>query len=298
MRTTPDVHLPLLESLVSPMQASAVTAPGPLLHGDPTPVYVLSKGQWWIAAQADASVMTGKWTGSAPEVADLNTSETWQSAQGLGLVAGRDWLSGWSFGLGIGVSKLRSRFLRREVEPGHSEMVVDTTWTGTPMGAQTNYTWDIIQTVIDEPGVERDYSATNSYTRFRVAPEVGYRIWQNGRFGLHARLAAAMLLDMGRKGQTVAWANGTDSTETTAGIARVVPLNDASMNERFPVVFALTGSLELRYRLCEHWSIGALPTMTYWLPGADGPTPGLSMTGIGGAVRLRYDFHHHERRLK
>lgn len=280
------------------MQTSDVTAPGPLLQGDSTPVYVLSKGQWWIAAQADASVMTGKWTGNAPEVADLNASETWQSAQGLGLVAGRDWLNGWSLGLGIGVSKQRSRFLRREVEPGHSEMVVDTTWTGTAMGAQTNYTWDIVQTVVSEPGVERDYSATNSYTRLRIAPEVGYRVWQNGRFALHARLAGAMLLDMGRKGQTVAWANGTDSTETATGVARVIPLNDASMNARFPVAFALTGSLELRYRLCERWSIGALPTMTYWLPGADGSTPGLSMTGIGGAVRLRYDFHHHERRLK
>lgn len=296
-RVSPGVHLSMLTGLVTPFLSNAATAPGPILQGDSTPAYVLKKGNLWVAVQGEWSMLNGEWKGTGREVAELNKSETWRGGQGLSLVFGREWLSGWSLGLGIGASKQRSRFLRREVEPGHSELVIDTTWTGTPMGQVTNYTWDIVETVIEEPGVERDYSATNSYTRLRIAPEVGYQLLQKKRFSLGARLAPVMMIDISRKGNTLVQTASMDTMETTAATG-TLPLTDTSLDNRFPMTFAVSAGLELRYRLCERWCVGVLPTFTYWLPRTEGRVPSLSMNELGGAVRLRYDLRHQERRVK
>lgn len=296
-RVYTDVHLALLASLVTPFLNNAATAPGPILQGDSTPAYVLKKDNWWVAVQGEWSTLNGEWKGPGSEVTELNKSETWRGGQGLGLVIGREWLSGWSLGLGIGANKQRSRFLRREVEASHTEVIVDTTWTGTPMGQVTNYTWDIVETVIEEPGVERDYSATNSYTRLRIAPEVGYQLLQKKRFSLGARLAPVMMIDIGRKGNTLVRTASVDTLETAATTGALA-LTDASLDNRFPMTFAVSAGLELRYRLCERWSLGMLPTFTYWLPHTEGRVPSLSMSELGGAVRLRYDLRHQERRLK
>ena len=298
VRSQADIHLPMLNALISPFSASEVAMLGPILKGDSTPAYVLSKGHWWIAAHGEVAMMNGEWKGTGHEVTELNKVETWQSAQGLSLVAGRDWLSGWSVGLGVGVARQRSRFLKRESEPGQTETVIDTTWTGSPQGIATNYTWDIVQTQIYEPGVEHDYSATNTYTKLRIAPEIGYRLLERNRLSLHARLSPVLLLDIGRKGNTLVWTNRSDSLENTTTGTRVMSLGDASLNERFPLAIALSGSVELRYRLCDRWSVSVLPRYTYWLPKADGAIPSLSMNGLGGAVRLRYDLRHNERRVK
>jgi cytoskeletal protein RodZ len=297
-RLAPDFHMPVLTTLATPFISSTATAPGPILNGDTTPTYVLSPGQWWIAVQGEWAMLNGEWKGSGHEVPELNTSETWRGGQGLSLVVGRKWLNGWSVGLGIGASKQRSRFLRREVEASHTETVVDTTWTGTAMGAQTNYTWDIVETVQTEPGIEHDYSATNSYTRLRIAPEVSYQLLQKKRFVLSARLAPVMMFDIGREGNTIVPSSSTDSLETTTYGTVAAPVNDASLDERFPMAFALSAGLEVRYRICERWSVGALPTFTYWIPRAEGAVPALSMNELGGALRLRYDLRHQERRVK
>jgi hypothetical protein len=240
-RLSPDVHVALLNGLVTPFLNNAVTAPGPILQGDSTPAYVLKKGNWWVAVQGEWAMLNGEWKGTGSEVCELNKSETWRSGQGLGLVFGRQWLSGWSLGLGIGANKQRSRFLRREVEPGHSELVVDTTWTGTPMGQVTNYTWDIVETTVVEPGVERDYSATNSYTRLRIAPEVGYQLLQKKRFSLGARLAPVMMIDIDRKGNTLVQTSSMDTLETAAATGALA-LTDASLDNRFPMTFPLDWS--------------------------------------------------------
>jgi hypothetical protein len=287
----------MLAGLATAFTNNAAPPPGPILQGDSTPAYVLKKGQLWFALQGEWAMLNGTWRGPGAEVTELNESETWRGGQGLSLVVGREWLNGWSVGLGIGANKQRSRFLRREVEAAHTETVVDTTWTGTAMGAQTNYTWDIVERVQTEPGIEHDYSATNSYTRLRIAPEVSYQLLQKKRFGLSARLAPVMMFDIGRKGNTIVQAT-TDSLETTTVTTSALPLNDASLDDRFPMSLAISGGLEFRYRICERWSASALPTFTYWMPRAEGRVPSLSMNELGGALRLRYDLRHQERRLK
>ena len=298
MRVTPDVHLPVLSGLVTPFMNNAAPVPGPILQGDSTPAYVLSKGRWWIAAQGELAMLKGEWKGTGPEVKDLNTSETWRDGQGLSLVIGREWLSGWSVGLGVGATKQRSRFLRRETEPGETEMVIDTTWTSTPMGTATNYTWDIVQTQITEPGVEHDYTATNTYTKLRISPEVSYQLLRKKRFGLCVRLAPIMMFDVGRKGNTIVPVAPADSLETTSAATSVLQLNDASLDDRFPMSLAISAGLEFRYRICERFSVSALPMFTYWMPRTEGRVPSLMMNELGGALRLRYDLRHQERRSR
>ncbi len=298
-RLSPDVHLDNLIPLTTPFANNAATAPGPILQGDSTPTYLLQKGNWWVAAQGEWSMLNGSWKGIGEEVPELNASETWREGQGLSVVVGRSWLSGWSLGLGIGANTQRSRFLRRESEPGRSETVVDTTWTGTAVsGEVTNYTWDIVNMVVAEPGTERELSATNRYMRLRIAPEVGYEVVQRKRFTLGARLSPVMMIDMGRKGNTLVLSTSADTLETLTSATAVRALEDASVDGRFPLSLAVSAGLEMRYRLSDHWSLAALPTFTYWMPRAEGAVPALSMNELGGAVRLRYDFRHNERRVK
>ncbi len=298
-RSTPDVHLPELSTLPSPMlQTSEVLAPGPLLKGDTVPTYLLSRGRLWFALQADMAVLNGEWRGSGPEVADLNSSEAWRNGQGLGLAAGYEWMNGWSVGLGIGVNRQRSRFLRQEVEGGSTETVVDTTWTSYAAGPMTNTTWDIIETTIVEPGVEHEYNATNTYTQLRIAPEVSYQFTDLKRFSVHGRIAPMLLMDIGRKGNTLVSAPTGNNTDTSTITLTVLPLTDPSLDDRFPMRFAVSAGVELRYQLLDRWSLAASPTCTWWLPRAEGPTPSLTMTEMGGMVRLRYELRQKERFVK
>lgn len=299
MRATPDDHLPMLTGLATPFTHNTAMRPGPILQGDSTPTYVLNKGHWWFGVQAGVFSLTGEWRGTGSEVSELNKSENWRGGQSLSLVVGRDWLSGWSSGISVGVTRQRSRFLYHESEPGHVETVVDTTWTSAPMGTQTNYTWDIVETVIEEPGVERDYNATNTCTSLRIAPEVGYRLVGRHRFSLHVRGGLAMSMDLERKGSTLAsTTTSSDSLEVVSASISRLDLGDASLDDRFPISFSVFASAELRYRLCEHWSLGAMPMFTWNLPRLEERVPRVSLTEVGGALRLRYDLGHKERRVK
>ncbi len=297
-RTTSDVHLPKLASLVTPFANNAAWPPGPILKGDSAAAYVISKGHWWIALHAEGSLLDGEWRGSGREVSELNAGETWLDQKGFGIVAGRSWLDRWAVGLGLSATRQRSRFLRSEMEGGQVETVVDTTWIATPMGMQTNYTWDIVETLVVEPGVARDLSATNTYTRLRIAPEVIYELLGKKRTSLSARLAPLMMLDLGRKGRTVVPVTTTGTPETNTLTTGTLALENASLDERFPAAFAIAFSLEASYRLHERWALSVLPTYTYWLPRNEGAVPVLSMNELGGALRLRYDLRHQERRKK
>jgi hypothetical protein len=297
-RAVSEVHLPTLEFVVTQYMNSVAPVPGSLLRGDSTPAYVHDKGQWWVAAQAEWAGLNGDWNGTGPEVNALNASETWRGQNGFSIVFGRSWSDRWSVGMGMGITKQRSRFLRHEVEEGRTETVVDTTWTATAMGTQTNYTWDIVETLVEEPGVERDLNATNTYTRLRIAPELGIELLGRKRATLSARVAPTMMFDLGRKGSTVATVSTMDSLETLTPALATRSLGDASFDKRFQAAFALSLSLEARYQLHERWAVSLLPTYTYWLPRAESTVPALSMTELGGAVRLRYDFRHWERRVK
>lgn len=293
------IQVPALSTLPSPaITPSEARAPGPLLHGDTVPTYVLSKGHVWIGIQAEVSALEGAWKGTGPETAELNKSETWRGGQGFSLAAGYAWWSGWSVGLGIGVTRQRSRFLHQEVEGGASETVYDTTWTSYPAGPVTNYTWDIIETTRTEPGVAHDYSATNTYTQLRIGPEVGYRFMERKRLSVHGRFTPLVLLDVGRKGTTLGSVPQQAGNDTSTTLINVVPLTDASMDDRFPVRLAISAGIDLRYQVCDRWSLSASPTCTWWLPHAPGSGPSLSMTELGAVFRLRYDLRHQERRVK
>ena len=297
-RTSSDIHLPLMAGRTTPFANKEPPPPGPLLQGDSTPVYVLSKGRWWFAVQAEAAKLTGQWKGPATEVPDLNAAESWLGGQGLSLVVGREWLNGWSAGLGIGAVRQRSRFLRYENEPGQTQTVIDTTWTASYVGQQANYTWDIVETEQTEPGQERVFRATNEYLWLRIAPEAGRHLAGQRRLSLYARAGAAVLFGIGRKGSSLYEPGITTDDAPPGGHVRVVPLDDAAVRDRFALSFAAWGALELRYQLCERWSVGALP-MIAWRPAIqhDGG-PGLSLTEFSGALRLCYHLPHQELRTR
>ena len=86
--------------------------------------------------------------------------------------------------------------------------------------------------------------------------------------------------------------------DSSATSLTVVSLGDASLNERFPLSLALSGGLDLRYQLCDRFSIGLLPNFVYGIPREVGRTPRLNSVELGGALRLRYDIRHKECKAK
>lgn len=297
-RSTPDVHLPRLASNPTPVVIRTAPTTGALMRGDSTPAYLLRKGRWWFALQGGIAKLDGHWSGSDPAARELNRDETWLGGRSLGLVVGREWLNGWSAGLGIGAAWQRARFLRLERTPGPTETVIDTTWTNSFQGPNAYWTWNIVETDVTEPGTQREFRATNEYLWLRVAPEAARQLFEYRRLSLHARAGAAALFGITRKGSTLYRPSVHTLDAPPDGHVNVVDLNDAAVRERFAFSFALWGALELQYRVREHWSVGALP-MVEWRPAMHSSKgPALSMTSFGGALRLRYDLFHQEKRTR
>jgi hypothetical protein len=296
-RTAPDDHLARAALVSSPLPLQEAKQPGPMLPGRAIDPYVLAAGNWWFGVQLEWMAVQGTWHGAGSEVNSLNVSETWRDRKGASLVAGREWQSGWSAGLGVGVSQVRSNFVHRLVEPTRSQTVVDTTWTSIPMGQQTSYTWDIIQTELVEQGTERTYRSTNTYTLLRIAPEVSYRLWERKRFSVHGRFSPIISATLGRSGNTLIAADSVDVNADLGSQLDVLELSNPAVTDRYPLAIALSGGLDARYQLCDRLSIGILPTFAYGLSGTNDSVAKLRSSEFGAAFRFRWDLRHKERRL-
>lgn len=262
-----------------------------MLPGREVAPYVIQNGHWWFAAQFAYTPLGGRWTGKDEQlIAAMNQSETWKDRMSFSLVFGREWESGFGVGLSAGLSRTRSRFLHREVTDAQTTTTVDTVWTSAAMGAQTVYTWDIIEAQITEPGVDRSFNATNTLTQLRLAPEVSYAVWQRRRLSVHARVAPSLSLTLQRQGE------GLLPATDEGGLPAIADLKDEAFDKRFGPQLALSLSMDVRYRLTPHLSIGVLPAWEQDLLGGDRDTPTLRTSGFGGALRLRFDMSHRERR--
>ena len=298
IRSTPNETLPGLGIRSSPLPLTEAKQPGPLLSGKAVDPYVLANGNWWFGLQLEWAAANGSWSGTGSEVNAMNTSETWLDRKGLSAAVGREWQSGLSVGLGVGLSQQRSRFLHRLVEPSSTQTVVDTTWTGTPSGPQTIFTWDIVEIQTTEPGAEQLFRSTNLYTQLRIAPEISYRLLERRRLSLHVRLSPIIHIGLSRNGNALVLKPAQEASDSSTTVLAVSPLEDAALNDRFPLSLALSGGLDLRYQLCDRLSIGLLPSFVSDIQGRIERTPKLTSSEFGGMIRLRYDIRHKERRMK
>lgn len=297
-RSVPNESLEDLIVRTSPLPLLEAKQPSPILPGKTIDPYVMAKGNWWIGAQVEWAALNSSWSGAGAEVDAMNAGETWRDRKGLSVVVGREWQSGVSLGLGVGISQQRSRFLHRTVEAGTTETMIDTAWTATPSGPQTSFTWDIVETQITEPGTEQLYNSTNVYTQLRIAPEISYRLVERRRLSIQVRLSPMINVTLSRSGNALAPMVSQEPLDSSATSLTVVSLGDASLNERFPLSLALSGGLDLRYQLCDRFSIGLLPNFVYGIPREVGRTPRLNSVELGGALRLRYDIRHKECKAK
>lgn len=76
-----------------------------------------------------------------------------------------------------------------------------------------------------------------------------------------------------------------------------MPLDDRSLDERFPLSLMLSAGLEASYRLSPGYSVAVAPTATYGTAvGRNRMAAHLTTTEFGASLRLRYDMRHRERR--
>lgn len=196
------------------------------------------------------------------------------------MAVGRSWRSGWAVGGGVSFSEARSRFLRTTSTPDHVETVLDTTWVVTPMGQQTMYTWNIVESTVVEPGTTQIARANNIYREARVFLEAGRRIWARGRWSAHGRLSAGAAWTLTRAGNTL-------QVSPDGGIT-VMDLRDRTDPSASAVRPFAGIAAELRFRLSPELALGALPSINMTF--APATSTHLSTGGLeaGGGLRLTY----------
>lgn len=252
--------------------------------------YVLRKGTTWVGVQLEMTNLSCRWTGPFAEAAALNTSESWSDRKGLGIAVGRDRQGGLGMELAASYSHIRSNLFFSERGPNIVQSTTDTTWTSTPMGQQTIYTWNIITMDIAEPGPVNTYSATNSYDRLRIDGLLSYRK-AFGRWSAALRAGPSLILFLDRKGNSL---KSTGPASEPSSVT-LVPLEDASLDDRFAPRAGVLAGLDVRYRFTEHVFLGAGPTFLTTLGGEQAQHIGLSTQEWGATLRLAYEFPQHER---
>jgi hypothetical protein len=273
------------------------------LGADPEPInahpedpYVLRNKRVFVGLQFDWTAVSGKWRGSAEEVAALNRSETWLDRKGTGVVMGLRWRSGLHVALAASASQQRSRFLHTMQVAGDTSTTVDTTWIATAAGPQTVYTWDIVPVMITEPGIEERTMATNTYTQLRMAPELGYG-HRFGRWSLGVRVGPMITATLSRKGRTlVPDPVQPDGNELPPNPPIVISADDRSVDERFRLSFGAFAALDIQYHLTEAIMLGAGPVWSTNFAGSGGTVPAASLSELGGAFRLLFDLPERERK--
>lgn len=280
-RTRKEDQMPVLPGRSSALPRADVTAPQGLLAVPLAVLPSLSGTRWWLAVQGEHHRGGLEWQGGEAGVAEaLNTSETWLGRWTLSAVVGRSWRSGWSVGGGLSFSEARSRFLRTSSSPDHVETLIDTTWVSTPMGQQTLYTWNIVESTVVEPGTTQVARATNTYREARVFMEVGRRFWAHGRWSAHGRLSAGAIWTLARAGNTL--------QNTPDGGMTVLDLRDRTDGSGGAIRPHGGIAAELRYRLSPELALGVLPSIHMTFARTTGSTPSSGGVEAGGGLRLTY----------
>lgn len=276
-------HMATVRGRSSALPRAEVNAPQGLLTVPMAVLPVLSGTRWWLAVQGEHQRGSLEWRGGEPGVAEaLNTSETWLGRWVVSLAVGRSWRSGWTVGGGISLSEARSRFLRTTFTPGQVETVIDTTWVGTPMGQQTMYTWNIVESTVVEPGTTQVARATNRYREARLFMEVGKRVWAHGRWSAHGRLTTGAIWTLTQAGNTV--------RATADGGLTVLDLRDRTSRSGSVIRPFAAMAAELRFRVSPELALGALPSINITFAPAAGSTPNIRGVEAGAGLRLTYLF--------
>lgn len=273
------------------------------LGADPEPInahsedpYVLRSKRIFVGLQFDWTAVSGEWRGSGEEVAALDRSETWLDRKGMGLLAGLHWRSGLHLALAASASQQRSRFLYTATVAGDTSTTMDTLWIATAAGPQTVYTWDIVPVTITEPGNEERTTATNTYTRFRIAPELGYD-HPFGRWSIGGRIGPVFTATRSRKGRTLLPDPvQPDGNELPRNPPIVISADDPSVDERFRISFGAFAAIDINYHLTEAITLGAGPVWSTNFAGSGGAVPVASLTELGGAFRLLINLPERERK--
>lgn len=289
-----------IDLVLRPYRMDAITRPfdGPPLavpsaRGAGERPYVLPKGASWYGVQVELASTDYHWNGPSGETRALNNSESWGGRKGIGVVYGRDWQSGFGFEVAGTWSKVRSNLFYAEQGPQVVHNTTDTTWTGTPMGQHTIYTWNIVTTSVAEPGPSRTYSAVNTYTMLRFDALASYQR-PLGRWTAVLRAGPTLTLFPGHEGNTLV--AGTTGSEPASGMMTAVPLSAASVKDRFAPQLGLLAGFDLRYSLSERFMLGMGPTFLTTLGGEEVRNARLNCTEWGGTLRLIYRPAPHERR--
>jgi hypothetical protein len=280
-RTRKADHMAALRGRSSALPRSDARAPQGLLVVPMAVLPTLSGTRWWLAVQGEHHRGGLEWRGGEGGVAEaLNTSETWLGRWTLSVAGGRSWRSGWSVGGGVGLSETRSRFLRTTSEPDHVETVVDTTWVSTPMGQQTLYTWNIVESTFVEPGTTHVARANNTYREAHVFMEAGRRMWAHGRWSAHARLTAGAIWTLARTGNTL--------QNTADGGMTVLDLRERTGRPGSTIRPYASIAAELRFRLSPELALGVLPSLNMTFASSTGSAPSSGGMEAGGGLRLTY----------
>jgi hypothetical protein len=284
-----------MRTLPSVMAVALGTEARPTI-AHPEDPYVLRNKRIFVGLQLDWASVNGQWRGTGEEVAALNRSETWLDRKSMGTVAGLRWRSGLHVALAASASQQRSRFLHTMSVAGNTSTTLDTTWIATAAGPQTVYTWDIVPVTITEPGIEERTTATNTYTQFRMAPELGYG-HRFGRWSLGGRVGPMITATLSRKGRTlVPDPVQPDGNELPPNPPFVISADDRSVDERFRLTFGAFAALDIHYHLTEAITLGAGPVWSTNFAGSGGTVPAASLSELGGAFRLLFDLPERERK--
>ncbi|MEZ4739134.1 MAG: hypothetical protein R2818_07180 [Flavobacteriales bacterium] len=245
------------------------------------PPYVLPEGAWWIGAYAGIGTVSGNWRGAGTK--DLDQAEQWNSTGQAGVIAGREWRSGWGISAGLGVATVRSRFDFATNDPSYTVLDVDTSWaeyTHTSSGVPL-YSWVIDSVLVDRPGATSRINARNEYAAVQVPLSLHWHT-QVRRMRLGAFGGVMAWVPTGRSGTTL-------SSPTMDGTSLPVTLQGENLDDRFAAQLHGQLGLSLGYSITEHFTAFAEPlvsTPILSFGGAD--TPWLTRPTL--QLRIQYEL--------
>lgn len=282
-----DIRTPLSALAVEPLDRLEplrsnwrVHAPSFTPETRAVPIYVLPPGEWWLAAQLGWYDVHRQWKGSDTQLGDaLNASETWNSTIGVGVLAGRTWLSGWGFSVGAEHERSEQAFRYVDrVTLVDQEVITNIVTLNTEIISSTSDT--VVTQVLDE----RVSDGMDRRSVVRVPLEGHWRTsWRRWVFGASAGVAGEFTHVTSN---SILVRNEPDGRITSAAP------NIEELRARYPVVLLGTVSAEAGYMLHERWTLWASPVYMRTLGAfTQGSTVYAEPERFGLRLRLSYTFN-------